>query len=56
MLAQESGDDLIRADSKPKEVLVLKVVASDMLVLENGQRIKLLGVDSYGPAPRPKVR
>ena len=34
---------------------MLKVIASDTIVLENGQHIKLLGVDSYGPPPRPKV-
>ena len=48
-------DELIHTESKSQEVLVLKVVASDMITLENGQRIKLLGIESFGPPPRPKI-
>lgn len=55
ILAQEA-DELINSDFKTKEALVVKVIASDMVVLENGQRIKLLGIESFGPPPRPKVK
>jgi len=55
LLAHAEIDELIHADSSNKEALVLKVPASDMIVLEDGQRIKLLGVESYGPPSRPKV-
>jgi micrococcal nuclease len=55
MAQHEASDDLIHIDSKPKELLVLKVIASDIIVLESGQKIKLLGIDSYGPPPKPRV-
>lgn len=48
-------DELIQTGSKIKEALVLKVISSDTVVLEKGERIKLIGVDSYGPPPRPKI-
>jgi micrococcal nuclease len=54
--AQEADELIHTTETKLKEILVLKVTASDTIVLENGQRIKLLGVESYGPPPRPKVR
>jgi micrococcal nuclease len=56
IFAQETGDDLLHTNTKSKEVLVLKVPASDLITLENGQRIKLLGIESFGPPPLPKVK
>jgi micrococcal nuclease len=50
VLAKSKSDDLF-FDSKPKEVLVVKVPASDLIILENGQRVKLLGIESFGPPP-----
>lgn len=53
--AKEDGGALFHTNHMNEEVLVLKVVASDTIVLENGQRIKLLGIDSFGPAPHRKI-
>lgn len=53
--ASQGTDELIHSKIKQEEALILKVVASDTIVLENAQRIKLLGVDSFGPPPRPKI-
>ncbi len=50
------ADDLLHMDTKQKEVLVLKVTASDMIILEDGQRVKLLGIDSFGPPPHSYVK
>ena len=44
----EKSDDLFISKRKHKEVLVLKVKNSDTLVLEDNQRIKLIGVESIG--------
>lgn len=53
--AENSNEELFHKNVQMEEILVLKVLSSDTIILENGQRIKLLGVDSYGPAPRPKI-
>ena len=34
----------------------MKVTNTDTIILENGQRIKLLGIDSFGFPPRPIVK
>jgi micrococcal nuclease len=44
-------EDLMLSKNK-EEGLVVKVTDSDMLVLENGQRIQLIGVESAGAPPR----
>ena len=55
VFAIDDASDLIHSSNKQEEALVLKVIASDFIVLENGQRIKLLGIDSFGPPPRRKI-
>src|SRR5271156_6231296 len=50
----DNSDDLFNFSKKHEEVLVVKVVASDLIVLEDGRRVKLIGVESAG-APPPKV-
>ena len=46
-------DDLINFSKKQEEGLIVKVVDTDLVVLENGQRIKLIGIESAGlPARR----
>src|SRR6266478_3548256 len=47
----EAADDLFNFSKKQEEVLVVKVAASNMIVLEDGRRVKLIGVDSVGPPP-----
>ena len=49
-------DELFHSSSKLEEAMVVKVPSSDTIILENGQRIKLLGIESYGPPPRPVVK
>ncbi|MBF0489897.1 MAG: thermonuclease family protein [Candidatus Omnitrophica bacterium] len=50
------AEELINlSTSKFKEALVVKVNTSDIIILEDGQRIKLLGIESFGPPPVPKV-
>ncbi len=56
VLAAEGVDDLIHSTSKQEQVLVVKVTNTDTIVLENGQRIKLLGIESFGLPPRPMVK
>ncbi len=54
--AQDKNGDLIHSAFKQEEVLVVKVISTDTLVLEDGRRIKLLGIESFGPPPRPPVK
>lgn len=56
VLAKNDDSELFHSHVKQEEMLVLKVIASDTIVLENGQRIKLLGIDSFGPPPRHLVK
>ena len=42
----DHNDELFNYSKKQEEVLVVKVAASDLIVLEDGRRIKLIGVDS----------
>ncbi len=56
VFAQGLGGDLINTESKSREVLVLKVTSSDMIILEDGTRVKLLGIESYGPIPTSKIK
>jgi endonuclease YncB( thermonuclease family) len=47
----DNNDDLFNFSKKQEEVLVVKVAASDLIVLEDGRRIKLIGVESAGRPP-----
>ena len=55
IFADDKAADLFHSKIMNEEGFVVKVTSSDAIILENGTRIKLLGVDSYGPPPRPKV-
>jgi len=52
----DNSDDLFNFSKKQEEALVVKVLASDLLVLEDGRHIKLIGVESAGVAPRHYVK
>ena len=52
----DNNDDLFNFSKKQEEALVVKVVASDLIVLEDGRRIRLIGVESDGPPPHPIVK
>jgi len=54
--ASDDSDDLFNYSKKQEEVLVVKVVASDLIVLEDGRRVRLIGVESVGEAPRHYVK
>ncbi len=49
----DNSDDLFNFSKKQDEALVVKVAASDLIVLEDGRRVKLIGIESMGP-PRHK--
>ena len=48
-------DDLIHFSNKSEDVLIVKVIASDVILLEDGRRIKLIGIQSAGLPPRKMV-
>lgn len=50
----DNSNDLFNYSKKQEEALVVKVTASNLIVLEDGRRIKLIGVESAG-MPRPKI-
>ena len=52
----DNSDDLFNFSKKQDEALVVKVAASDLIVLEDGRRIKLIGVESAGPPPHKYVK
>ena len=54
--AQAGVEELFHSVSKQEDVLVLEVISSDMIILEDGQRIKLLSIESFGPPPRPIIK
>lgn len=51
-----NSDDFFNYSKKQDEALVVKVVASDLIVLEDGRRVKLIGIKSAGGPPRKKVK
>ena len=53
--AQETADQLLNFSKKQEEVLVVKVTNSDAVILEDGRRVKLIGIESAGFPPRPVV-
>jgi endonuclease YncB( thermonuclease family) len=52
----DNHDDLFNFSKKQDEALVVKVTASDRLVLEDGRHIKLIGVESAGQPVRQYVK
>ena len=52
----DNSDDLFNFSKKQDEALVVKVVASDLIVLEDGRRVKLIGVESAGKPPHQYVK
>ncbi len=52
----DNSDDLFNFSKKQDEALVVKVAASDLIVLEDARRIKLIGVESAGPPPHKYVK
>ncbi len=48
----EGVDDLIHFSHKQEEALVVKVVSSDGVILEDGRHIKMIGIESAGSPPR----
>jgi endonuclease YncB( thermonuclease family) len=52
----DNSDDLFNFSKKQDEALVVKVLASDLIVLEDGRHIKLIGVGSLGPPPVKPVK
>src|SRR3989338_6188547 len=49
-------DDLIHFSKKQEEGLIVKVVNTDLVVLENGRRLKLIGIESAGLPPKKYVK
>ena len=54
-LAREDVNDLIHFSSKQEAALVVKAVNSNVIVLEDGRRVRLIGVESAGLPPRKTV-
>ncbi len=52
----DNSNDLFNFSKKQDEALVVKVVASNLIVLEDGRRVKLIGIESAGPPPRKYVK
>jgi endonuclease YncB( thermonuclease family) len=52
----DNGDDLFNFSKKQETALVVKVIASDLIVLENGHHIRLIGIESAGPPPHKMVK
>ena len=54
--ADDNSDGLFNYSKKQQDALVVKVAASDLIVLEDGRRVKLIGIESLGPAPVKLVK
>jgi len=54
--ADNNGDDLFSYSKKQDEALVVKVIASDLIVLEDGTRVRLIGVESAGAPPHEYLK
>ena len=53
--ARESRDDLVHFSSRQEEALVVKVPKSDVIILEDGRKVHLIGIESADPPPRKTV-
>ncbi|MDE1920400.1 MAG: thermonuclease family protein [Candidatus Omnitrophica bacterium] len=51
-----ADDNLFNYSNRTQEALVVKVVAPDLIVLEDGRRVKLIGIESLGTPPPPPVK
>ena len=54
--ASDGSDELFNFSKKQEEALVVKAVTSTVIVLEDGRRVKLIGVESTDPPPRVYVK
>ena len=54
--AGENADELFHFSSKQEEALVVKATGSDTILLEDGRRIKLIGIESARPVKQKPVR
>ena len=52
----DNNDDLFNFSKKQDEALVVKVIDSDLIVLEDGRHVKLIGIESAGPVPYQYVK
>jgi endonuclease YncB( thermonuclease family) len=52
----DNSNDLFNFSNKQEKVLVVKVLASDLIVLEDGRHIRLIGIESIGSPPRKPVK
>ena len=52
----DNANDLFNFSKKQEEALIVKVIASDLMVLEDGRRVKLIGVESAGRPPVKMVK
>ena len=51
-----AGDDLINFSKQQEEALVVKVSVADTIVLEDGRKIKMIGIESAGAPARHYVK
>lgn len=51
-----SFSEIFQSYQQVKDTVIVKVIASDMIVLEDGRHIKLIGIESFGSAPRPILK
>src|SRR5665213_3257580 len=54
--AADNSDDLFNFSKRQDEALVVKVVASDLIVLEDGRHVRMIGVESAGRPPHKYVK
>lgn len=52
----DSNDDLFNFSKKKEEALIVKVITANECVIENGKRVKLIGVESVGQPVRQAVK
>ena len=52
----EGVNDLINFSRKQEGAFIVKVVSTDVVVLENGQRLKLIGIESAGQPSRKYIK
>jgi len=52
----DNSNDLFNFSKKQEEALVVKVAASNLIVLEDGRRVRLIGVESAGMPYHRRVK